>query len=163
MTTSVPHRIAPDRPLDDLVALARRYAAAPERWPVLPRFTAHHRWYHRLAAEDDHEAWLLTWLPGQHTDLHDHGHASGALVVLRGTVQEQVVVQAGTPTTRDTPIPQGGASAFGPHHVHRVGNVATSPAVSLHVYAPALTTMTRYQLTDTGLHILGVDQTGLNW
>jgi hypothetical protein len=36
MTTSVPHRIAPGRPLDDLVALARRYAAAPERWPVLP-------------------------------------------------------------------------------------------------------------------------------
>jgi hypothetical protein len=35
MTTSVPHRIAPGRPLDDLVALARRYAA-PERWPVLP-------------------------------------------------------------------------------------------------------------------------------
>jgi hypothetical protein len=47
--------------------------------------------------------------------------------------------------------------------VHRVSNVATSPAVSLHVYAPALTTMTRYALTDTGLHVLGVEQTGVNW
>jgi mannose-6-phosphate isomerase-like protein (cupin superfamily) len=159
MTTSTLHATVPD----SLVDLARRYAAAPGQWPVPLRFTAHHRWYHRIAADDDHEAWLLTWLPGQHTDLHDHGHASGALLVLYGTVQEQVVSRTDRPTLQNRLIQAGEARAFGPHHVHRVGNVATTSAVSLHVYAPALTTMTRYQLTDAGLRVLGVDQAGVSW
>src|SRR5437016_3706984 len=64
MTASIVQRTTPGRALDELVALARRYAATPERWLVRPRSTAHRRWYHRLAADDDHEAWLLTWLPG---------------------------------------------------------------------------------------------------
>ena len=74
--------------------------------------------------------------------------------MLSGTVQEQVVVSNDTALLRAALIPAGGVSVFGPHHVHRVGNVANSPAVSLHVYAPALTTMTRYALTDTGLRVL---------
>ena len=146
---------------DDLVGLARRYAATPERWPVPLRFEREHRWYHRIAADDDHEAWLLTWLPGQHTDLHDHGHASGALLVLYGTVDEHVVASTGEPRVRS--IPTGQARAFGPHHIHQVGNAGTAPAVSLHVYSPALTTMTRYHLTGAGLVVLGVEHTGVDW
>jgi Cysteine dioxygenase type I len=55
------------------LATARRYAARPHDWPLAPRFDPHQRWYHRLATERDAEVWLLTWLPGQGTDLHDHG------------------------------------------------------------------------------------------
>ena len=55
----------------DLAGLARRYVAAD--WPFAPRFDPTQRWYQRLATADDHEAWVLTWLPGQGTDLHDHG------------------------------------------------------------------------------------------
>src|ERR1700710_1877415 len=67
------------------LAIAARYAAEPEQWPVAPRFNPVDRWYHRLAAADDHEVWLLTWLPGQGTDLHDHGGSAGAFHVLSGS------------------------------------------------------------------------------
>jgi predicted metal-dependent enzyme (double-stranded beta helix superfamily) len=148
----------------DLVGLARRYAAALS---VRPRFTEEHRWYHRIALAEDHEAWLLTWLPGQHTDLHDHGSVSGALLVLSGTILEEVAADDGAhywrPSLRPRLIPAGEFSAFGPRHVHRVGNVVITPAVSLHVYSPALTTMTRYALTRAGLRVLGHEHNGIDW
>ncbi|MET0415887.1 MAG: cysteine dioxygenase, partial [Actinoplanes sp.] len=65
----------------DHLAIANHYAAAPEQWPVAPRFNPSERWYHRLALTDDHEVWLLTWLPGQGTELHDHGGSAGAFHV----------------------------------------------------------------------------------
>jgi cysteine dioxygenase type I len=70
----------------DHLAIAARYAAAPEQWPVAPRYNPVDRWYHRLAVADDHEVWLLTWLPGQGTDLHDHGGSTGAFLVFGGTL-----------------------------------------------------------------------------
>jgi hypothetical protein len=30
------------------------------------------RWYQRVTCDDDHEVWLLSWLPGR-TGFHDHG------------------------------------------------------------------------------------------
>jgi predicted metal-dependent enzyme (double-stranded beta helix superfamily) len=147
--------------VNHLVALARRYVAVRTQWPVQPRFTADRRWYYRLAADDQHEAWLLTWLPGQHTDLHDHGSASGAFIVLSGAVTEEVVCDDAA-RLQTTSIASGGLRVFGPHHVHRVGNVGTVPAMSLHVYAPALSAMTRYALTGLGLRVLGVE-TGADW
>src|SRR4051794_23214316 len=78
----------------DHLALAARYAAAPEQWPVAPRFNPVDRWYHRLAVADDHEVWLLTWLPGQGTELHDHGGSAGAFHVVGGTLTEDTVVGA---------------------------------------------------------------------
>src|SRR5690349_1260836 len=78
----------------DHLAIAARYAAAPEQWPVAPRFNPVARWYYRLASAEDHEAWLLTWLPGQGTDLHDHGGSSGAFLVFGGTLTEETVTVA---------------------------------------------------------------------
>src|SRR5689334_12555080 len=54
----------PARPLHlDLLDLARRYATEPDEWAFAPRFDPTQRWYARLAVTDDHEVWLLTWLP----------------------------------------------------------------------------------------------------
>src|SRR3712207_8332217 len=36
------------------------------------------------------QVWLLSWLPGQGTGLHDHGGSAGALAVVRGTLSEAV-------------------------------------------------------------------------
>src|SRR6266545_669129 len=72
----------------DLGGLAEWYAADPTRWPARPEFHPDRRWYARLALAGDHEAWLLTWLPGQATDLHDHGGAAGAFTVLEGHLTE---------------------------------------------------------------------------
>jgi len=42
-------------------------------------------------------------------------------------------------------------------------NAGTVPAVSLHVYAPALTRMTRYELVDGALRALAVERAGADW
>src|SRR5690242_782429 len=144
----------------DLLPVARRYAADPNDWPFAPRFDPTRRWYARLAVTDDHEAWLLTWLPGQSTDLHDHGGSAGAFTILEGNLTEQTPSR-GTVTERL--YAAGATRTFGPHHVHRVVNAGTVPAVSLHVYTPALTTMTRYALVDGVLRVLSVEREGVSW
>jgi predicted metal-dependent enzyme (double-stranded beta helix superfamily) len=147
----------------DHLAIAARYAAAPEQWPVAPRFNPVDRWYHRLAVADDHEVWLLTWLPGQGTDLHDHGGSSGAFLVSDGTLTEETITTDGRPRAVARELGDGAGRRFGPRHIHRVTNRSSRPAISIHVYGPALTTMTRYSLTADGLEIRTVEAAGVQW
>jgi hypothetical protein len=171
-----------DRPLTHhpsrLADLARRYAADPDSWPMAPRFDPSERWYGRIATEPDHEAWLLTWLPSQGTELHDHGGSAGAFTVVRGEITEQTVTPSGISTYRGygagpAKVPSPGRDAsresapsvrgFGPRHVHRITNLGDAPAVSIHVYAPAITTMTEYQVDDTGLRPIETRRAGEDW
>jgi mannose-6-phosphate isomerase-like protein (cupin superfamily) len=145
----------------DHLTLARDLAAQPQDWPVPPRFDPQRRWYHRLPTAPGTEAWLLTWLPGQGTELHDHGGSSGAFVVVSGILTEDTV--DGAARLHAQTVRAGAGRRFGPHHVHRITNNGTSPAVSLHVYGPALGSMTRYALTDGRLTIAAVERTGDNW
>jgi predicted metal-dependent enzyme (double-stranded beta helix superfamily) len=147
----------------DRLAIAHRYAAAPEQWPVAPRFNPADRWYHRLAVADDHEVWLLTWLPGQGTDLHDHGGSSGAFLVVGGTLTEETVTAGEPPRITSRELGEGAGRRFGPRHIHRVTNRSARPAISVHVYGPALTTMTRYRLSAAGLEIRTVEAAGEQW
>jgi hypothetical protein len=147
----------------DPLTVARRYVAdatGPAGWPVPLRFDPVQRWYHRLAATADHEVWLLTWLPGQHTDLHDHGGSAGAFLVAAGTLTEETVVGGELrPRTLDT----GAGRRFGARHVHRVRNQGDRPAVSVHVYRPALRSMTRYLLDGGRLRVAEVAEAGVAW
>ncbi|HEY8474125.1 MAG TPA: cysteine dioxygenase family protein [Natronosporangium sp.] len=146
----------------DFLTIAAGYAAQPDDWPVAPRFDPHQRWYHRLAQTDDHEVWLLTWLPGQSTDLHDHGGAAGAMLVESGQLTEDSYqAEAGRLVTQA--LSAGTGRRFGPHHIHRVSNRGDRPAVSVHVYGPALTTMTRYRLDAGGLTAVAVERAGVAW
>jgi predicted metal-dependent enzyme (double-stranded beta helix superfamily) len=147
----------------DHLAIARRYAADPDGWPVAPRFNAASRWYTRLAAHDDHEVWLLTWLPGQGTDLHDHGGSAGALHVVSGDLVEDVVANPAEPRLTVRELGAGLGHSFGSHYVHRITNRSTRPAVSVHVYGPALTAMTRYRLTAAGLSVAAIEAAGVQW
>ncbi|WP_030440643.1 cysteine dioxygenase [Actinoplanes subtropicus] len=149
----------------DHLALAARYAAEPEQWPVAPRYNPVSRWYQRLHVADDHEVWLLTWLPGQGTDLHDHGGSAGAFHVLAGTLTEDAVTTpAGAPPRIvGRELGEGAGRRFGSRHIHRITNRSSRPAVSIHVYGPALTTMTRYRLGADGLETLTVEQAGVQW
>ena len=147
----------------DHLAIAARYAATPDQWPVAPRFNPKDRWYHRLAQNADYEVWLLTWLPGQGTDLHDHGGSSGAFQVLSGSLTEDTVTP-GTPariTARE--LGEGAGRRFGTRHIHRITNRSTRPAISIHVYGPALTTMTRYRIGAGGLDVVTVEKAGVQW
>ncbi len=148
----------------DHLAVARHHAATPGQWPVAPRFDPAHRWYHRLAVAPGHEVWLLTWLPGQSTDLHDHGGSAGAFHVHAGSLIEDVVSTDGpAPRITSRELGEGAGRRFGGRHIHRIANRSARPAISIHVYGPALTTMTRYRIGARGLDVLAVEQAGVQW
>lgn len=139
-----------------------RAAAAGDQWPGLVRFTEHERWYRRLAGGDDHEMWLLAWLPGQRTGFHDHCGSAGAFTVVLGTLQEHTPrPHAAVPAARE--LPAGGVRSFGPRHVHDVVNASAAPAVSIHAYSPPLAGMRRYELTHSGLVLAAVETAGQRW
>lgn len=127
------------------------------------------RHYHRLAAGDGWEAWLLTWLPGQGTGLHDHGGSEGAFAVVGGVLSETVLV----PSRAQTGAPQrferltrryerGTVRPFGARHLHDV-EPDGGPAVSLHVYTPGLSSMSRYRLDDGLLVKTSHERAGVDW
>ncbi|MET8147283.1 cysteine dioxygenase family protein [Actinoplanes sp. NPDC049668] len=155
---------AVDTRLDHL-ATAIRYAADPASWSATPHFNAVERWYHRLAQEHDHEVWLLTWLPGQGTDLHDHGGSAGAFHVYSGTLTEDTVETGpGEPpriTARE--LGEGAGRRFGTRHIHRITNCSNRPAISIHAYGPALSSMTRYRIGAAGLDVIAVERAGAQW
>ena len=150
-------------PLSDHLAIATGYAAAPEQWAVAPRFNPVDRWYHRLAVADDHEVWLLTWLPGQGTEIHDHGGSAGAFQVVSGSLTEDTVIAGAPPRIVARELGEGAGRRFGAQHIHRITNRTNRPAVSVHVYGPALNTMTRYRLSPTGLEVRVVETAGVQW
>ncbi|MEU6078568.1 cysteine dioxygenase family protein [Micromonospora sp. NPDC047074] len=144
----------------DLLAVARRWAADPAGWPVPLRFDPTSRWYARLASGPDHEVWALSWLPGQGTDLHDHGGSGGAFLVASGVLTEETVSGG---ALRPHPLTAGSGRRFGPRHVHQVANLGDEPAVSVHVYRPALRRMTSYRLVDGRLRVAEVAEAGVAW
>jgi predicted metal-dependent enzyme (double-stranded beta helix superfamily) len=146
-----------------LAALARRYAADRAEWPVPLQFDPTERWYARVAAAADHEAWLLTWLPGQATDLHDHGGVGGAFHVVSGELTEQTVRRPPSAGLAAKVYRAGSTRPFDARHVHRVANNGILPAVSLHVYSPAIASMTRYRVEDGELRVSVVERAGADW
>ncbi|MGW0885048.1 cysteine dioxygenase [Streptomyces sp. NPDC002671] len=134
----VPHLLQPPREhpatVAEFVGLARSIAADRSQWAHLVRYDATTRWYHRLRTGPGYEVWLLSWVPGQGSGLHDHGRSSGVLTVLEGTLTERA--------ERTTRALAGGAQrVFAPGYVHEVVNDTLEPAISLHVYYPGLTEM----------------------
>ncbi|MFE1439511.1 cysteine dioxygenase [Streptomyces sp. NPDC058739] len=118
----------------EFVGLARSIAADRSQWEHLVEYDATSRWYHRLRTGPGYEVWLLSWVPGQGSGLHDHGRSSGVLTVLDGTLTER----SGHATRALT---AGAQRVFAPGYVHEVVNDALEPAVSLHIYHPGLTEM----------------------
>jgi hypothetical protein len=145
--------------------LALSLAADLERWRPLVDYRSDTRWYRLLGRSEQHEVWLLSWLPGQGTDLHDHGPASGSFAIATGTLTERMVaINPGRPPVEETrTLAIGSYRAFGPRYVHQVTNTGVVAAVSVHVYTPALTVMNRYQLEPQGLRHLSAEQAGVDW
>ncbi len=76
----------------NLVQLATQLAAQTSLWEPLVDYDPVSRYYARLARESDFEAWLLTWVPGQGTEWHDHGGSAGAFITVRGVLTEEHAV-----------------------------------------------------------------------
>jgi predicted metal-dependent enzyme (double-stranded beta helix superfamily) len=135
-----------------LVDHVRAFAAEVDagRYPYV-QYNADNRWHQRLYRDQRLDIWLISWLPTQGTQLHDHGGSSGAFTVLSGQLNEAIYRRSAlhgplTEQLRST----GAAVGFGPRYVHDVRNLSSEPAVSVHAYSPPLSTMNFYDITDDG-------------
>ena len=177
MTRSLlsPARLRPARPAGSrtsVAALAAALSAVDSDWLPRVEYRAESRWSALLPAGEaaavlapslhgalaHAQIWLLSWLPGQGTDLHDHGGSSGAFAVVRGTLSEQVGAREGA-----AQLSGGRVRHFGPHHVHRVTNHGTEAAVSVHVYTPRLTVVNTYRVDGRVLVRTGTERAGVDW
>ncbi len=141
--------------------LVRDVVAAGE-WLEEVMFSTDERWFERMELTDNYEIWLLSWLPSQHTGFHDHGEAAGAFAVAQGELQERTA-SPGSRKVKYRTAAQGTVSAFGPRHLHDMGNVSSAPAISVHAYSPPLTAMRRYQMTPSGLTLVRTEHAELDW
>ncbi|MFC0433103.1 cysteine dioxygenase family protein [Kutzneria buriramensis] len=132
--------IQPERPLwtpSQLRDLTRTVATELTT-PLLQvlQFDQQQRWWARLALTGGVELWLLSWLPGQGTEPHDHGGAAGSFTVLKGRLNEDYRYPGGPIRTMRRDL--GDAVGFSGGRAHQVRNVGDSPAASVHAYSPPL-------------------------
>lgn len=101
-----------------------------------------------MARTPEFDAWLIAWPKGGKVELHDHGVSTGAVSVIRGALVEAVPRRddAGHLALVRRALRAGATLGFGAGHVHDVTNESEEHALSLHVYSPALTSMTYYEL-----------------
>ncbi len=131
----------------DLASIAQVLASCPAVWAPLAVHDPEHRVHVRLAAGEGWEAYLITWPSGHGVEVHDHGDSAGAVAVVAGSLVELVA----------RPDPRPGVERITRHRlgagtvrrvprgrIHDVVNAGTFPATSIHVYGPALETMTFY-------------------
>ncbi|WP_280314915.1 cysteine dioxygenase [Nocardia abscessus] len=109
----------------------------------LVRFDPERRWWTRLALTMGVEVWLLSWAPGQGTEPHDHGGASGAFTVTVGELGEEYRHLGGSVRTAEWRA--GDTIGFGPDRAHRLRNDKLWPAASVHAYSPPLRPVRKYR------------------
>jgi hypothetical protein len=126
--------------------LARRLAPAIH-WPGA--LEVEERSWKLVARTPDFDAWLIAWPRGGKVELHDHGASSGAVRVIAGTLVEAVPWRedSGRLALVRHELRPGTTLEFGTGHVHDVTNESDEYALSLHVYSPALVSMTFYELS----------------
>ncbi|HTZ42500.1 MAG TPA: cysteine dioxygenase family protein [Jatrophihabitans sp.] len=115
------------------------------RYPYI-RYEQSERWHQRIYRDRRVDVWLISWLPDQGTQLHDHGGSSGAFTVLAGELAEAIHRPGAERGLVERVRGAGQSVGFGPRYVHDVRNLGTRPAVSVHAYSAPLRSMTYYDL-----------------
>jgi hypothetical protein len=142
------HPSAPQHELgiQQLVTIARKLAGSG-RWDHDLENPTERCWK-LLAASDSYEAWVIAWPSGGLIELHDHGDSAGAVVVSSGTLVEHAATMGtqGSVISKSSVLRTGIATTFGAGYVHDIVNLSDSPAISVHVYSPRLTSMTYYSV-----------------
>jgi hypothetical protein len=126
------------------------------------------RWFARLYGDDEVDIWLISWVPGHSTELHDHGGSLGALTLLSGSLDEfrwdgerlrlrrlEAGDQAGFPLGWVHDVvwaPSRPSPAVTPVTASSVPRVSLpsapqGPTLSVHAYSPPLTVMSYYEVT----------------
>lgn len=117
------------------------------------------RWFTRIHGDEELDIWLISWVPGHATELHDHGGSLGALTVLSGSLNE---FRWDGSRLRRRRLDAGDQAGFPLGWVHdvvwapRPAAVPTAsptlapvqPTLSVHAYSPPLTAMSYYDVTE---------------
>lgn len=122
------------------------------------------RWFTRIHGDEELDIWLISWVPGHATELHDHGGSLGALTVLSGSLNEfrwngrrlrrrrlDAGDQAGFPLGWVHDVVWAPRPIVGPAPTLKVPGPAGGPlrpTLSVHAYSPPLTAMSYYEVTD---------------
>ena len=115
------------------------------------------RWFTRMYGDDELDIWLISWVPGRATELHDHGGSLGALTVLSGSLNEFRWDGGGLRRRRLDAGDQAGFPlgwvhdvVWAPRPVPEPAAIAkpVRPTLSVHAYSPPLTAMSYYEITD---------------
>ncbi|HET9877168.1 MAG TPA: cysteine dioxygenase family protein [Mycobacterium sp.] len=111
------------------------------------------RWFTRIHGDENLDVWLISWVPGHATELHDHGGSLGALTVLSGSLYE---FRWDKDQLRKRRLGEGDQATFPLGWVHDVvwaPPEPCGPTLSVHAYSPPLTEMSYYQVAaDSTLH-----------
>lgn len=144
-----------------LADLTLHYAAAYRAGAYAVHYRADERWHRRIHCDSRVDVWLISWLPAQATELHDHGDSAGAFTVVTGELTElqPVVLGDGAVALRSAVRRSPATVAFGTEHVHDVVNRGDAPAVSVHAYSPPLTTMRYYRVAGSRITVTRVVET----
>ncbi|WNV89969.1 cysteine dioxygenase family protein [Umezawaea sp. Da 62-37] len=124
------------------VRIALGFAADRDSWRHLLRYDPDRRFAALVERVEGQEVWLMGWLPGQSTDLHDHGGSTGAFTLVSGSLTETVATRRAQVLHT---LVAGQSRVFGPGYVHRVHNDGPDPAVSIHVYRDGGRRMTPFR------------------
>jgi hypothetical protein len=137
---------ATDRGADDVLS-GRFNHLLPAGGPPSDR-----RWFARIHGDDEFDIWLISWVPDQSTELHDHGGSLGALTRVSGSLDETRWDGA---KLRRRRLTAGDQAAFPLGWVHDVvwapernSSAPIAPTLSVHAYSPPLTAMSYYEVTD---------------
>jgi hypothetical protein len=139
-----------------LVDLVRFVAAEVDSgaYPFI-RYDLDRRWHRRIYRDPRVDVWLISWMPSQGTQLHDHGGSAGAFTVVRGQLTESVIARpVRAAVLRDRTLTAGRSVGFEARYVHDVRNLAWAVALSVHAYSPPLESMGYYDIEDGALRKL---------
>lgn len=118
---------------------------------------AEQRWFTKIFGDDEVDLWLISWVPGQSTELHDHGGSLGALTVLSGALRE---TRWDGVKLRRRRLNAGDQAGFPLGWVHDVvwapendavpivPALSVHPTLSVHAYSPPLSAMSYYDVNE---------------
>lgn len=145
--------VGPRLAVAELELIVGGLASATDLWRPYLRHDEVDRARVRLLETAAYEVWLLGWLPGQGTGLHDHGGSNAAFTVVDGELEvvrtggtdaHQAVSPVGHRLERQ-PVPATTTTTLPAGHVHLIENRSAAPAASLHVYSRPLRSMGHFE------------------
>jgi len=138
---------------DESASLARAIGAAQNIWQPFVRHDPNQRNFTQLYRDPSLDVWLICWDNAQDTGYHDHDRSSGAVYVCTGMLCEDSFHRDddGWMRERTREHDAGHGFDFPASYIHGVRHPGGQPAVSIHVYSPALWRMGHYYYDEQGI------------